>query len=121
MSKLDKLKQLEQAIPTVKPVHREVVASVPIGKPESTGQLQIEKRPVATKSKVAPKVTTVVEPQPETLAMPPSRDAQPRVQVIFRPVVDLNERLKQFCEVNHASIQDTCSLALEEFLNRRNA
>jgi len=119
VSKLDQLKQLEQATPTVRPVAREVVKSVPIGKPETVAPPKAEPRPTVSKPKAAPK--TEKAPELETLAMPPSKNAEARVQVIFRPVVDLNERLKQFCDTNHASIQDTCSLALEEFLARRGA
>ncbi len=121
MSKLDKLKQLEQATPTFKPVARDVVKSVPIGKPETIPSVRSEQKTTVTKPKPAPKVTEIVEVEPEILAMPPTRDVEPRVQVIFRPTVGLNDRLKDFCITNRVSIQGTCSLALEEFLNRRSA
>jgi hypothetical protein len=121
VSKLDRLSQLAQATPTAKPVARDVVKSMPIAEPEP---VKPEAKPTAEKPahKATFKTETRAEKaEPELLAMPPSRDAEPRVQVLFRPAIDLNERLKRFCDDNHASIQDTLTLALEEFLGRRGA
>lgn len=118
MSKLDQLKELAQATPTVVPA-RDVVESVPIGEPRPA-----KPKTGAGKQATKPKAKAPqnpVEAEQEELAMPPARNVEPRVQVIFRPTVDLNDRLKRFCDDNQATMQDTISLALEEFLSRRGA
>jgi hypothetical protein len=107
---------LEQAIPTAKPlVKRDEVKSVPIEnkQPEPPKTSTVKRSP-------APEAEVLQES--EQLAMPRTReDAEARVQVLFRPTVVLNDRLKRFCDTNHATLQDTLSLAVEEFLSRRNS
>jgi hypothetical protein len=55
------------------------------------------------------------------LPMPPARQAEPRVILVSRISPGLNDRLRAFCQAHNASIQDTVTLAVDEFLERRNS
>lgn len=57
----------------------------------------------------------------EDLPMPPSKKTEARITILFRVTPDLDQRLKQFVSDHEATIQDTCTLAVEEFLDRRKA
>ncbi|HUC88170.1 MAG TPA: hypothetical protein VMR95_03405 [Candidatus Binatia bacterium] len=66
-----------------------------------------------------PAVKTKHRQNSENLEMPPERRVEPRITVLFRSPVELDERLRQFVQDHHSSIQDSCMMAVDEFLNRR--
>jgi hypothetical protein len=55
------------------------------------------------------------------LPMPPARRAEARIMLVCRVTPDLDKRLRQFCQAHNASMQDTVTLAINEFLERRAA
>lgn len=58
---------------------------------------------------------------PSDLPMPPARRTEARVMLVCRVTPELDKRLRQFCQAHDASMQDTVTLAIDEFLERRAA
>ena len=55
----------------------------------------------------------------EELPMPPARRTEARVMLVCRVTPALDKRLRKFCQAHDASMQDTVTLAIGEFLERR--